>query len=1515
MKIPFTKTLFAATIALLMAAPLHAANFTTALVQGTGTDWTAAIWTNATHTTAVSATASNTYEVLNAGAVAGLVRSPTSAGTPGAAVTFAGDSMQLDGSNGLAGASIRLKGPAGTTGASATPAYYSFGAVNGVILNGGFLANGDDDIGVITGNIRVIANSGIYGGQDPNTINTVQQAGGFRGFVFNGTLSGTGDLLFGNAVLGTLASGHGPYTNANFVFSGDGSSYSGNITVVMGWLQAASGNGFGKGNITIAGTSNVYVVGGSGTAAGPAQFDATVPFSTPGDLTIANTNSFLLLDNSMAFGAVTIDGISLTNGFAYTASEINALTGQTNVIDPTGTNEVTVGQLFQPPIVSAPGSELLLPGSVATFSVSASGSDQENLTYAWQKGGAPLNNNPPHITGATTPTLVITGVTSADVGNYSVAVTGVTTHLTTTSVAASLNTITPNTYQTALLGANPTAYYSLSETGDPTTGTLVCFDSLGAANGTYGTAVLDGVPGPRPADGFPNFSPTNDAATFVNGSGASAITLSALNLDTNAVTLSAWIYPTAPESGGRGIIFSRDAGTVAGLCYNTSQVNGDYQIAYNWGNDTNTFGFQSGLFAPQNQWSFVAVAVSATNATLYVVNSGGLQTATHVYPHAVQSFSGRTLIGGDSGDGGSGDGGSGSRGFNGSIDEVAIFNSTLTEPQLLAIYGSASGVSNFIPRISVQPLPAESFAGGSAAFTVTQTGGTTPLSYQWYKGNVPLVNGPTGSGSTIFGATSVDVNIATLIISNITSTDVGSYKVVVSNSVGTATGGPAALSLVSPSGEGYEAAVLTARPDYFYELNETADTSTGTAEAFDFEGGNNGTYGTGVEDGVAGPRPSDGFPNFFPTNNAAFFNNDTPASTITTPGWNLNGNNLTITAWINPSFSADTPFGIVVCRNGVSTGFGGLCFSATNAPGANHDLAYNWGDSPATTNWISGLDVPPGQWSFVAVSITPTNAVLYMINANGLSSAVNTFNHAALAFSAPVSIGGDPIDGGSGVRTFPGSIDDVAIFKRSLSQSELLGLYTAASGVSTFAPQISVNPTNVTVYQVQTAQFSIQATGVPTPSYQWQQGITGSGGPYTNINNSGQFSGANSPTLTISNVDFPNALDYIVVVSNPGGTVMSAPATLSVLQTNASGNVTLTSNGVPVIEVQGQDWNTLGVWSDGQAVSNSAVTSPFDTYEVPVNAILRSPTAAAAFPGRSLTIDGNGIFVSGAGTNVGSSTGEFRIKATPITVPKLVMNGGQIDESVGGSAGGPPTLAPVVLNGEIDILANTPFYNDTGNDEGLTINSLLTGTGNVEFRDQGYSITNGNTMNIANSANTYSGTWDVIQGTLLGTGTGALGTNNITIGTTGALETTYDLNAPHATLMVNGKVLLHQNDTFLNVVVGGTSLAAGNYPFATLASSFPDNFPANWPIQTGSTMTNASGSITVLVGSGQARPTIHSSFANGQIVLSWSNAGLGILQSATNAAGPWAVVSGATSPYTNSISTNTPQLYFRLRAQ
>ena len=94
-------------------------------------------------------------------------------------------------------------------------------------------------------------------------------------------------------------------------------------------------------------------------------------------------------------------------------------------------------------------------------------------------------------------------------------------------------------------------------------------------------------------------------------------------------------------------------------------------------------------------------------------------------------------------------------------------------------------------------------------------------------------------------------------------------------------------------------------------------------------------------------------------------------------------------------------------------------------------------------------------------------------------------------------------------------------------------------------PSITSQPTSVTNNVGTTAAFNVTATGT-SPSFQWVK--NGS----VNLVNGANISGANTPNLTISNVSFTDAGSYTVVVSNAAGTVTSAAATLTVINTNGT---------------------------------------------------------------------------------------------------------------------------------------------------------------------------------------------------------------------------------------------------------------------------------------------------------------------------------------------------------------------------
>ena len=123
---------------------------------------------------------------------------------------------------------------------------------------------------------------------------------------------------------------------------------------------------------------------------------------------------------------------------------------------------------------------------------------------------------------------------------------------------------TSTAYQCAMLAAAPAVWWRLNETN----GALL-YDAIGNNNGTNAGAVVLGAAGPRPPD-FLGFEMTNTAAQFANGTSNAWINVPALNLNTNTVTITAWIYPFSTMADYAGVCFYRSGGTVAGINYGGS---------------------------------------------------------------------------------------------------------------------------------------------------------------------------------------------------------------------------------------------------------------------------------------------------------------------------------------------------------------------------------------------------------------------------------------------------------------------------------------------------------------------------------------------------------------------------------------------------------------------------------------------------------------------------------------------------------------------------------------------------------------------------------------------------------------------------------------------------------------------------------------------------------------------------------------------------------------------------------
>ncbi len=93
-----------------------------------------------------------------------------------------------------------------------------------------------------------------------------------------------------------------------------------------------------------------------------------------------------------------------------------------------------------PAIGTPPAAQSVKQGQTATFSVTATGS---NLTYQWRKDDVDLVDGG-NISGATTATLVLLNVTTADIGSYSVVVSNAAGQKTSTPVTLNVEVVIVN---------------------------------------------------------------------------------------------------------------------------------------------------------------------------------------------------------------------------------------------------------------------------------------------------------------------------------------------------------------------------------------------------------------------------------------------------------------------------------------------------------------------------------------------------------------------------------------------------------------------------------------------------------------------------------------------------------------------------------------------------------------------------------------------------------------------------------------------------------------------------------------------------------------------------------------------------------------------------------------------------------------------------------------------------------------------------------------------------------------
>jgi uncharacterized protein (DUF427 family) len=172
---------------------------------------------------------------------------------------------------------------------------------------------------------------------------------------------------------------------------------------------------------------------------------------------------------------------------------------------------------------------------------------------------------------------------------------------------------------------------------------------------------------------------------------------------------------------------------------------------------------------------------------------------------------------------------------------------------------------------------------------------------------------------------------------------------------------------------------------------------------------------------------------------------------------NYNTNSLTVTAWVKRN-GTQNPWSPVFFSRGGNTvaGFG---------YGDANELRYHWNGGGYSWAPSPALVVPDGTWCLVAMCVSPTSVSLHVRSPGGLQSATHSTSISPEEFNGTTYLGWDS---SSSSRSMKGTLDDVRVYKSTLSASDIEAIYQQAIsppvvGITSPAEGASVNPDGITL--------------------------------------------------------------------------------------------------------------------------------------------------------------------------------------------------------------------------------------------------------------------------------------------------------------------------------------------------------------------------------------------------------------------------------------------------------------------
>ena len=751
-------------------------------------------------------------------------------------------------------------------------------------------------------------------------------------------------------------------------------------------------------------------------------------------------------------------------------------------------------------------------------------------------------------------------------------------------------------YGQVILADNPAGYWRFNEPPDPSAANLGTLGAVGT--GSYIFNAAPGVAGPQ-SPTYPGFEPANTAVAF-DGVGGGYVSIPGLDLNTNTVTITAWVFAIGPQPAGGGIILNRSGpADAAGI---TVDIGGLLGLSYNWDNDKNTFNFPSGLFLSDSDWTYVALVVRPTQAEIYAgpgVNytSWAGSTNFQLTNYQTASFSGPTLFGADF----AATFGPKTNLFNGMIDEVAIFNRSLSAGELYTAYSSAVG--GVPPQIfaDVAAPPEVPFVGDALNLAV-DAGGTPSLSYQWRRNTVAI----SGANSNVFA------------IPSLKSGNAGSYDVVITNLYGKVISSAAVITIDTATfpqisqgpvgrtlypGGTLDLTVVATGGQLQYQWQKDGTNLPGaTTSAYlvsGVSGSDSGAYQVSVTNSAgpasAGPVAisvivpaantyeaavvADGPPE-------AWWRMDDPVGstamldamgrhdgtyigsgiTLGAVGAVSNGVPDTAATFDGSDSYGDVPYSSDLNSSEFTIEVWALLTDETvpRAPVSTYDTAAHRGiffkANPAET-WESDVglfdnflwyyapmgDIPSGQWSYLAATFS---AAAHQINYLNGQKASGPFLDFVRNSTSDFLIGGVGITlwppaqpGLDTIARWKGTIDEVAVYKKALTPQQIQKHYVQALYGNDTKPFFISQPQPVTVAQGDRGSFSALVGGSIPISFQWfKDGVA--------------LPNATNSAFAFANADFSRTGEYQLVATNSVGTNGSAVVPLTVLSPVRFANAT-----------------------------------------------------------------------------------------------------------------------------------------------------------------------------------------------------------------------------------------------------------------------------------------------------------------------------------------------------------------------